>query len=231
MVHRQHGVKLAVHARAEEAVCRIGAHDVEPFGLHRLHGRSDRDLLLGANRTPVASVRVEPKYGDARAVDAEVPLEGLVEEPDFILQDGRRDGIRDVFERYVVGSQCDAQVIVANHEHEATSAAELLLQKLGVPGIAKARLLHGRLVYGGGDEHIDVSVVEGSSGLFETSFGDSPRLWRHPPKLHRRLMLPAGNDLYRLTCRLQLVEFGSSDVDLFELAGFLVQLDHLGARK
>jgi len=80
VVHREGRVEILVVAQPEISVRGERAEGEYALLGGLADGRDDDVLLLGAEQPAVAAVRVEAEHPDARLVDDEVLLEGLVDQ-------------------------------------------------------------------------------------------------------------------------------------------------------
>ncbi len=83
VVHGQGGVEAVEVAQSEIAVGGVGTEGGNSFLVGLLDGRKDDLLLFIAQQAAVAAVRVEAQDGNARVVDAEIPLERLLHQPEL----------------------------------------------------------------------------------------------------------------------------------------------------
>ena len=165
VVEGQDAVELVEFAAAEEAVAGEGTIGEDAVGLGLVDDGTDDLEVEVADDAVVAGMGVEGEDGDFGDGDAEVALEALVHEGDFLEQQVVGERVGDILEGEVVGDDADADA-VADHEHEA-GASELVGEILGVAGEVEIVGLDVALVDGGGDEDVDGAGLEVGAGAVE----------------------------------------------------------------
>ncbi len=82
MIHGHDAVEAAIVARAEETVGREGSESEYTLLAGLLYAGDYHILLLVAEQTAVAGMRIEREHSDARTLESEVAAQRLVERTD-----------------------------------------------------------------------------------------------------------------------------------------------------
>ena len=83
MIHGECRIEQAVIAEPEETVRRIRTECHDTFFVGLFNRRKDDFLLFVTEQSAVPAMRIQPQDCDFRMVDAEIPLQGMLQQPEF----------------------------------------------------------------------------------------------------------------------------------------------------
>ena len=151
VIRREHRVELAPHRAHEHGIRRQWAG-----GAERLGGRPEHPVLLVAEETRFAGVRIDRAEREPGPLDSPPlpePALGDASGPDDPVQGEQR---RHVAERHVGRHQHHAQLLRGEHHRDVHVAGEVR-EPFGVSGIGKAGEMEGVLLRRRGDDRVHLA--------------------------------------------------------------------------
>ena len=151
MVHREHGVGIIQVFRLEKGISRQRTAEIHPLRPHFVEYRNDGVDLFGTHVPAFAGVRIQATDQHMRLRDPKFCLQIVMQNPDDLAQEFRRDRIRNRFDRQMGGHQRNAHFFRRQHHHHFRTV-RALFKELRMTGKRYTRFVDDAFVDGAGNQ-------------------------------------------------------------------------------
>ena len=182
---------MGVVVAGEEGVGGVGAKGLDTLGGQRLDGGADNLLLLGAEQSVVASLRIDGEEGDAGIGEAEVATQALGEFAAGLLDAALGDALHHLAQGQVACGQGNAQSAI---DHQGLAVAVGLQVVFDIAALS-AKLKLAGVVDGIGDEDVEAALAIVGQGAVEGLEGVVSRGLAGHARLHFYLLFVGGQQI------------------------------------